>query len=357
MGINYKDPGFYMGPVTASYAAYANDEGIRDGAASGGVVSSLLIYLLQNGYVDGAFVSRQYMNDGRIEVDSFVATTPEEILDARTSIYTYFPIEKNYAKMKEFKGRIAAVLLPCGVNSLEVYISKNPELKDRVPYVISLFCGGVAEEALMQRILKKSRIDPKSIERIYSRKGHWRGATVIKMKDGTERQISYTKNWSTYKNAFFFSHGKCFSCTDHFGYKADFSCGDIWLQEMKKVDIKHTAIVAKNDKANQIIKEMQAKNLITAKEVTPEFVLRGNKRAIIYKFHTAEARKKLGPRYGIRYIGDPPAKSNWNHYIAAWFILHNMKASKSEKSIDRLFKIPKRLIYLYMVFIRVLINK
>ncbi len=232
--LDYESPEKYIGNYSNIYMGYSSREDIREGAASGGVVSTLLIHLLSIKEVDGVFISRQKVIDDRIEVECFIAETEEEILDSRTSIYTFFPLEKHFNKIESFEGNVAAVLLPCHIKMLESMKNKRPELYSKVKYKFALFCGGVANNDLMYQVLKQNSIDIKYVDRIYARKGHWRGVTYIQMKSGEERKISYTKNWSTYKNAFFFSTPKCFSCKDHFGYTADFSFGDIWTKEMKR---------------------------------------------------------------------------------------------------------------------------
>lgn len=356
MALDYSNPQKYIGDYESCYVGYSSDENIRNGAASGGIVSTLLIYLLENKYVDGVFVSRQYVKNGRIEVESFITNKVEEILDCRTSIYTFFPLEKNFKKLLEFKGKIAVVLLPCHLKTLNTLIIKNPELKEKVMFKISLFCGGVADEQLMYRILEKNNINVNDIERIYSRKGLWRGQTYIKMKDKKEKIISYNKNWSAYKNAFFYSTSKCFSCTDHFGYEADFCFGDIWLREMKNDKVKYSAIITKNFFSDCIYNKMIQENLVISTKIDPCKILKGNKRALIYKFHTADARNKVGKLFGIKYFGKYLFKSNWNHYIAALFILLNIRLSKSERIMNYIFKIPKIFMYYYMCFIRVFIS-
>ncbi|RKD32277.1 Coenzyme F420 hydrogenase/dehydrogenase, beta subunit C-terminal domain [Thermohalobacter berrensis] len=356
MSIDFSNPQKYVGNFENCYAAYSSDPVIRKDAASGGIVTTLLIHLLKEGYVDGVFVSRQFVKNGKIAVESFVATKENEILDSRTSIYTYFSLEKSFDKIIKFDGKVAAVLLPCHIKMIEAISRKKPQLKEKIKYKIALFCGGVADDKLMYKILDKNKININNVRRIYSRKGHWRGKTILSMKDGTEKIISYTKNWSTYKNAFFYSTAKCFSCLDHFGYDADFSCGDIWLREMKKKKIKHTAVITKNKEAEKIFAEMIKKGLIKSTSVNVNFILKGNKRAIIYKYHTAEARKRLGKLFGFMHGGKSLSRSKWNHYIASFFILLNMKLSKDEKKMNYIFKIPKKLMYFYMVFIRIFIS-
>lgn len=356
MGIDYSLPKNYIGNFNNCYAAYDKDKNVRDGAASGGIVSSILIYLLEKNFVDGVFISRQFVKNGKIETESFVTTKKEDVLDSRTSIYTFFPLERSFDKIINFEGKIAAVLLPCHIKMIEILSKKNPLLEEKIKYKISLFCGGVADDTLMYKLLEKNNIDIENVDRIYSRKGHWRGKTYIKMKDGSNKTISYTKNWSAYKNAFFYSTRKCFNCQEHFGYGADFSCGDIWLNEMKKKDIKHTAVITKNKETDKIFNDMISDNVIVSKKVTSEFIMKGNKRALIYKYHTSDARKRLGPLFGIKYTRNSLYKSNWNHYLASLLILINITISKDEKKMKYVFKMPKKLTYLYMVFIRLLLS-
>ena len=64
------------------------------------------------------------------------------------------------------------------------------------------------------------------------------------MKDGREKTISYLYNIGTYRNLYYYSLPKCFSCQDQFGLNGDISCGDFWISEMKDNLIKHTAIIS-----------------------------------------------------------------------------------------------------------------
>lgn len=203
--IDYDNPEYYIGEFEKCYAAYSKDEDIRSGAASGGVVSTLLIFLLENGYIDGALVSKQRIADGKIVTESIIATTKEEILDCRTSIYSYFPLEKSFEKLLRFSGNLAVVMLPCQFRMMAKYMERYEEFQDRIKYKVALFCGGVAYEELLYRIIDKNHIDLNDVERIFYRKGHWRGNTVVRFNDGQEEQISYLKNWCSYKNSFFFS--------------------------------------------------------------------------------------------------------------------------------------------------------
>ena len=59
---------------------------IRRSANSGGLVSTILIYLLKNKYIDGAIVTR-YSEEDPMLPQAYIATTPDEILKSKGSKY------------------------------------------------------------------------------------------------------------------------------------------------------------------------------------------------------------------------------------------------------------------------------
>ena len=70
-----------MGVYSECFIGYSMDESIRYNSSSGGVITSLLIYALERGVIDGALVTR--MNkDNPFEPEPFIAKTREEIIEA-----------------------------------------------------------------------------------------------------------------------------------------------------------------------------------------------------------------------------------------------------------------------------------
>ncbi len=356
MTLDYANPQKYIGNYHSCYVGYSNNEEIRSGAASGGMVTSILLYLLENGIIQGALVSRQVMNDNRIDYETFVASTKEEILDCRTSIYMEFPLVKHYKKILDFNGKVAVVALPCQLKALKNMEIKYPELKDKIEVKISLFCSGSTSVELVERILRKNQVNSEGIKRIYFRKGHWRGKTHIVMKDGSERTFSYLYNLCTYRNLYFFTMSRCFSCQDQFGFFSDISCGDVWLKEMKKNPIKHTGIIAKNQKAFDILQKMKGSGAVNLQEVDGGAVVKSQKRALIYKINSARARGKIGSLFGLKNTVLDAGPSKWNYYLAALLIVFNIKWSRNPRWNKLIFFFPQRIMFLYMCFLRTLIS-
>jgi coenzyme F420-reducing hydrogenase beta subunit len=345
----------YIGNVVASFAGYSNQEVVRNNAASGGVVSETLIHLLETKQIDGALVSKQYVENGEILVKSFVATTKQEILECATSIYVDFNLNKAIKKLDAFNGKVAVVCLPCHLKVID-RLCEQTVYNDKIKYKLCLFCGGVMKDTLVKRVLAKKGIDIQDVRKIYYKKGHWRGNTMIEKADGSMTTISYKYNICTYKNAMYYSADKCFSCSDFFGYSSDMSFGDLWLSEMKQNPIKHTAVIVRNPVCCDIISKMEENQTICINDISFDKIQKGNKRALIYKFKTAQARGKIGEKYGLKIAKTVIDQSKWNHYLAAKIIIKNIIRSKDEKKMDKTFKKNNLLMFFYMAFIRILLS-
>ena len=100
----------YIGKYERLYTGWSCDNDIRRTANSGGLVSSILIYLLDNKYIDGAVVTR-YSAEAPLKTEAFIATTPEEILVAKGSKYA--PVQLSETLNKVIPGGVDLWSLVC----------------------------------------------------------------------------------------------------------------------------------------------------------------------------------------------------------------------------------------------------
>lgn len=357
MSVDFSNPEKYMGRFERTYLGYASDPEVRIGAGSGGVTSTILIYLLEKGMVDGVLISRTGVENGKVIAESYIATTREEILDSRQSIYMDFNYTKNLRSILDFPGTIAMVGLPCHFEILQSLMTKYTSLKDKIKYKISLFCSGVPKQNMLSEVLANRGIDQSQVKRFYFRQGHWRGYMKAVMNDGTTHELKYIDNYGVYKNSYFDMLPRCSTCRNHFGYDADISVGDAWLREMKKHPIKHNLFFTKNEAAVQLIQQMIEDGYLTAHETDYKNVLRAQKRPLIYKFYSSRARKRMAKLFGYDLKFDTPDKSKFNHYIVGFIIAFNMKLCEFKWTRRLIYKVPKKLMFLYMGLIRVLLSR
>ena len=147
--LDFNRPEFYMGEHICARMGYAADGNIRANAASGGMVTALLCHMLETGEIDGAWVTRSEIKDGKLGYKTFIATTREELMESSSSVYMYMPLMKHVDMLREFNGKLAVVLVPCQMRAFTAMLEKEPALKEKVVLKLGLYCSGkvVSENA------------------------------------------------------------------------------------------------------------------------------------------------------------------------------------------------------------------
>ncbi len=291
----------YLGNHRDCYLTHAKDDAVRDGAASGGTTSAMLIAMLEDGVVDGVLVWRMVTDQDEPLCEPFIATTREEVLSARGSKYTSINFPRQALPLiKSFEGQLAVLTLPCDASYLRRKIKASPEIGEKVACIVTLFCGHNSEPELTKIITRRHGMEWKDVESFKYRTGSWRGTLTMVAKDGREVQIP-TRTFTHYQNLHFFSERKCLNCTDHFGFDSDIATGDIWSLDAKKHDIKPTLMVIRTD-AGQKAADAALPHL-EAKAVPASTVVGGNSRGMTYHYQIS-ARAKAAKRFGIK-IKDP----------------------------------------------------
>jgi coenzyme F420-reducing hydrogenase beta subunit len=318
------------------------------------MITGLLCYLLKTGKIDGAWVTKTEIKDGKLGYKTFIATTEEELRDASSSIYMDMPLLKHIDVVRNFDGKVAVVLVPCLMRALTAMMEKDKELSEKIVLKLGLYCSGNHSDKATLLSMEKSKVSLENAKRLYYRRGHWRGQSAVVYENGEEKHFSYTKTICAYKNAYFFEKSSCMFCQDHYASAADISFGDIWLKEMKGNPIKHTSCVIRSEKAFEWFQEAVDAGEIVASYISGRDILRSQKRALNFKYNCAKAKENYYKKKGSEVKLNTEEKCKWNHKLA--FALARRNKEFSEKHYDKLAKVPSKVIYYYMCFIRVLLS-
>lgn len=335
-----------IGTFHKVWMGYSTDESIRREAASGGIVSSMFIHLLETGQIDAALVCHSQMKDGALDHKIYLAKTREEILAAQTSKYFNIPILKGIKLIEEFDGKVAVVGLPSQINAITRRIDKNEDLAQKIVFKISLFCGHNSEDDLVKTVWKKKGIQESEIDHFYFRKGLWRGRMRVHMKDGTQHEFPF-QDFSHYQNLHILSLGRCLNCFDHMGYYADISTGDVWTRSAKEIGIKPSIFLARTDRGLEVAEEMLKAQKIEADETDREALYRSQMRSINYHY-AISARAKVAKYFGLNIKDRTGEKPKFRDVMAACIVLWNHKISGSPKALSMFMKIPKPILAIYV---------
>jgi coenzyme F420-reducing hydrogenase beta subunit len=343
----------YMGDIESCWLAYSLDEEIRQNAASGGTITTLFTYLLEEGEIDGALVCTTEVEGNELVPRYKILTTREELIAAQGSKY----IETNFAHdavplIKEFPGKLALALIPCDTWIVNTLRKNNADVDAKIKLAISVFCGHISEPALSRLVIKKYKPAGLSLISFRHRVGHWRGKTRFKFEDQSVMEKPFSA-FSDYQNLYFFCARKCLHCNDHTGYLSDISVGDVWLQFMKKNPIKHNAVIVRNKKAESIMLAAHQKEKIYLQSVSEEFIADAQARSLPMHYNVS-ARVKAGKLLGIN-ISDPVhERVRLVDFLIAYIILLNYRWTTTIRGRLEVERIPKFLIKLYLYALKAL---
>ncbi|WP_026495986.1 polysaccharide pyruvyl transferase family protein [Butyrivibrio sp. WCD3002] len=347
--LDYNNPEKYIGEFVETRVGYATDDSIRENAASGGVVTAFLCFLLRKKIIDGAWICRTVIADGKVAYDTFIATTEDEIRSGSSSIYMSVPMMKHIDVAREFDGKLAVVMLPCMLKAFSKVCEKDAQLREKVVIKLGLFCSGNHSEKATEMAFYKAGVSLDNAKKFYYRRGHWRGLSSVLYNDGNEKTFSYTKYLCSYKNAFYFEQESCMACQNHFAKDADISFGDVWLKEIKDENIKPTGIVIRNENAKKLYDMAKQEGVISDRYISGSKVVKSQKRALVFKYNCAKAKVNSGIKADL----DTSDPCRWNHKLAFKLAKRNKKRSEN---FDSLKKVPTTVIYYYMCFVRFLLN-
>lgn len=341
----------YLGNLKGVYLSYAAKVEVRDGAASGGSVSAILIHLLEEGAIDGAVVLRNEIGDEGVRPRFILARSAEDILSARGSKYSAVRFTHDaFPLVKEFHGQVALVALPCDAKIIHEHRKRDSEFNRKVSLVITLFCGHNSLPLLTDRVVESLVPTGRTVRSFVYRSGHWRGRLKIRLENDREIDKPFSV-FSDYQNLYFFSQRKCHYCFDHTGYFGDISAGDIWSPEMREHPVKHTALLSRTDMGEATIQSAFRKGALTGEPISPIDVLNGQARTLPFHYNIT-ARAKVGRLFGER-IKDPLNESvRWNEYLVAIIVMFNERVSRTRLGKALIFRIPRPLLRLYLYFLK-----
>jgi coenzyme F420 hydrogenase subunit beta len=305
------------GPIHSLRRCWAGDERVRHKAAAGGALTALGQYLLRSGEVDAILHVRASLSDPML-TDAQVSRTPDEVLAGAQSRYGPAAPLAPVMRLLDEGQRFAFIGKPCDVAGIRNLARLDARVEAQIPYLLSIFCGGVANVETAEKIARYHGVEPRDVSVFRWRGEGWPGPTHVETKDGRVFDLTYVQAWFeedkpwTYDLQF-----RCKICPDAIGELADVACPDGWVieggtrifREAPGVNL----AVARTEKGTRLVERAAAAGALTLAPCTIEEM------AIQHGDHR---RRKLGHparALGMRLAGAPAIDARgfraWRH---AW---------------------------------------
>jgi len=279
-----------VGTYINCYIGHAADHDIRYNSASGGLVTSLLIFALEEGIIDGALVTKMSDNNP-LEPEVLIARTKEEVLSASKSKYCPVPANIPLKEILESEKdeQFAVVGLPCHINGIRKAEMINEKIKEKIALHIGIFCGHSVNFLGTEFLLQQMNIKKEDVKKIDYRGEGWPGTMLIKLKNDEERFIPYLKYWDKGFGLYFLPT-RCMLCCDGTCELSDISFGDPWLPEFGNEKIGESIIISRTKIGEEILKNLKFRKKIELIEITDDKVVESQERMLYTKKSDLKAR-------------------------------------------------------------------
>lgn len=319
----------YVGNYISCFTGHSTDEDIRYHSASGGMVSQMLIWLLEKGYIQGAVVTK-FDSDNELLVKSFVATSKEEILAAKSSKYSPVTLNTAIREVKKREGKFVIVGVPCHIQGFRKYEQLDKRFKEKILGYFGIYCSCGRTFYLTEYVFRERDIDKSRLTYFAYRDEGCLGSMVARQRP-TDIRIAHS-NFDTclcneeevykdrYQNYYhplrtFFVPQRCHFCIDHYAELADVSFGDIHVAPYTEDKIGINSWVIRNEKFRELFEEAKRDRVIIMDDLDVK-VLKASQKVAFHKKKRSATYFKLHrlfghkvPEYDVTLQDNHPFKS------------------------------------------------
>lgn len=259
-----------------AYVGYSLDDTLRYNSSSGGLITQILIFALEEGIIDGALVTRMKKDDPLVP-EPFIARTKAELIEASKS--KYCPVPANLALEliinSDDKEKFAVVGLPCHIHGIRKASQINDIIRKKVVFHLGLFCVGTNTFLATEYILKSGRyplfktVEPTQIRDLFYRADGWPGHMNINLKNNQSMCVPYFDYRLIFNR--FFVPLRCLVCSDKTCELADLSFGD--PHEISNDKIGESLIISNNNIGEALLKKALTYNKIELRDISHSEVL------------------------------------------------------------------------------------
>ena len=322
----------YIGHYRRIYTGFSTDPGIRLNAASGGILSAVLIWLLEKKMIDGAVVLGMSENEPWL-AKPFIATTKDDILRAAQSKYIIGPLNEILPEIGRFEGVLAYIGLPGQVHSIRLLQQMNHQSVRNIRYIFGPFYGNTLHFSSVKSFLRSYGIkEYTQIRKLYFRYGEWPGKMRVELNDG--RVFELPKFHANYLIPFHILKNSLL-CTDLTNEYTDISGGDAWAPVYEERGKGFSMVISRSETGEKIIRDMVSEGRI-------ELVPVGEQEAVEMHSHGYDLKKrgafirmqyrswlgKPNPDYGYRLKGFPLSRYLMEILIDALFLLSGTRFAR-----------------------------
>lgn len=267
--------------------AHSCDDEILKHASSGGIMTSIALYMLEKGLANGIICTKYDYSNGNARPICFIARNKLDLEQAQGSKYCPTKTLELLSQLKDDE-KYVLIGTPCQIAGWRKY---NKEFKTSQNIILSIanFCGGYRDYREIDFFVKNIA-GFSTIIHFQHRGDGVPGQMKIVSSEGQEWKYpypDYARLSPIQKNK------RCVYCIDSTGELADISCGDTWLDRVKNSKQVWSTIITRNEASEKIVSKMIRDKIIEVGVITEKEVIESQRLNISSKKYRQFKRIRL----------------------------------------------------------------
>ncbi len=275
-----------IGNVDDIYSCQTTDEEFLKYGTDGGIVNTLLNYLLEKKIIDGAIVSKA---EGPFSREAMFAKSKEDLIKASGTVLNISPqvdevqrfstYTRSIPQLSHYKfKKLAIVGTPCQIYTIRCMQTLGVTPSEHIEICLGLFCyhNFLFEKSQIEKFEKEFKIKFEDIIKINIKEN-----LILKLKDKNSKEkiihIPFNKLVNYIRPA-------CHSCIDFTNIYSDISFGGLASPD------KFTTVIPRTEKGRQLFQDALDKSVI--KNLHLDKNAKIDMKALITKFSESKIKRR-----------------------------------------------------------------
>lgn len=259
-----------FGPALELWEGHAVDPEIRYQASSGGLLSALSLYCLEQLNMEG--VLHTGMDPSNPWLNKTVQSRTRSELAARAGS-RYAPASpcEGLQAVEESGSPWVFIGKPCDAVAVTKLRRERPQLDSNLGVVLTFFCAGTPSSHGTLELLRSLGVQKEEVNTLRYRGQGWPGRFRVSYRGTTQEQsLSYEESWGALT-----AHRpmRCNLCPDGLGRVADIACGDAWNHRDATDGPGRSIVVVRTERGREIVRGAMAANYIHLRAIDASEVL------------------------------------------------------------------------------------
>lgn len=240
------------GQILEIWEGHAMDEQIRFNGSSGGALTALAAYCIEQAGMHGVLHVAQDAEDP-IRNRTRLSRSRRELLEAVGSRYSPGSVGNGLRLVAESPAPCVVIGRPAEIAAIERSRKAIPNLDENIGVTLSFFCAEAPSTRGTKSLLSKLSVEEKKVVDLKYRGQGWPGHFAPTLEGAKEPavKVTYQESWA-YLQAFrpWATH----LWPDGSGESADISCGDPWYEKPDGKNPGSSLIVVRTERGRRILK-------------------------------------------------------------------------------------------------------